>query len=106
MFSSRVSIANLNQRDASGQTALCKSALRGDVEEVERLLAAGCDANVKSVYEEDTPLHVAANFNVVRLLVEHGADIEASNKLGYLYYVILLFATKINFEQRNADFFS
>jgi hypothetical protein len=73
---------DINKYDKNGETALYRAAERGDTTEVERLLAAGADPNV-SDFSQLTALHVAKTFEVVRLLVDHGADIDALTKNRY-----------------------
>lgn len=56
------------------------AAQRGDVREIERLLASGgADVNAKTEHVEATPLHIAAvlgQIDVVRLLIERGARVD------------------------------
>ena len=79
--------------DADGWTALHLAAKKGDVSEVERLLAAGANVDARTtrrflgVGRNSTPLIVATRFNqfdIMRLLVDHGADIEARDDRGYV----------------------
>jgi ankyrin repeat protein len=63
-------------------TPLHLAALRGNVEEVERLLKSGADPNVRDVFYR-TPLHYAAARNhkaVAELLLKHGADLNAKDE--------------------------
>ncbi len=77
--------------DANGWNALHHAAKKGDVIEVERLLAAGANANGRTMASlkfprNSTPLMVATRYkhiDVMRLLIDRGADIEARNDDGY-----------------------
>jgi len=63
---------------------LVEAVRRGDVQEVERLLAAGADPNVKDL-DGKTPLHYAAErcrADLAELLLKHGADPNAKNVRG------------------------
>ncbi|XP_072178814.1 leucine-rich repeat serine/threonine-protein kinase 1-like [Diadema setosum] len=77
----------INEADSYGRTALhavCAAEVLEKEESVECvriLLEAGADPNVgaKEIYSKYTPLHVAAKdgkLQMVRLLVEYGADLE------------------------------
>ena len=75
--------------DTDGWTALHRAAERGDVSEVERLLAAGANVDVRTsgrLFRDSTPLIMATackHFDVMRLLLDLGADIDACNDAGY-----------------------
>ncbi|CAI5484010.1 unnamed protein product [Closterium sp. Yama58-4] len=65
---------------------LCHAVKRGMVEYLERLLSFGLDPN-EADHDLRTPLHVAAaegSVVLVRLLLEHGADAWARDRLGNL----------------------
>jgi ankyrin repeat protein len=65
-------------------TPLHLAALRGDAEEVERLLNGGADPNVRDVFGR-TPLHYAAARNhkaAAELLLSRGADPNAKDESG------------------------
>ncbi|MFZ8841947.1 MAG: ankyrin repeat domain-containing protein, partial [Pyrobaculum sp.] len=65
-------------------TPLHLAALRGSVEEVERLLNSGADPNVRDVFGR-TPLHYASARNhkaAAELLLKHGADPNARDEDG------------------------
>jgi ankyrin repeat protein len=76
--------ANPNARNAAGATPLHWAV--PDAAKVKLLLAAGADANAKSTNLQRTPLLVAASYpgsrEVLRLLLEHGADIHAKDRAG------------------------
>ena len=79
--------------DADGWTALHYAAEKGDMAEVERLLAAGANVDARTTAtfarwtaRNSTPLVVATfhkRFDVLRSLVDRGADIDARNDHGY-----------------------
>jgi N-acyl-D-amino-acid deacylase len=76
--------ANPNLRNASGATPLHWAV--PDAAKAKLLLAAGADANARSTNLQRTPLLVAASYpgstEVLRLLLEHGADIHARDRSG------------------------
>jgi hypothetical protein len=72
--------AELNVGNKYGFTPVFIAATHGYIEILERLLKAGADANYcdPNDYCEHPPLHMACNrghFAAVRLLVEHGAEV-------------------------------
>ena len=75
--------------NTDGWTALHRAASEGDISEVERLLAAGANVEARTtakVPRSSTPLIVATQskrFDVMRLLLDHGADIGACDDHGY-----------------------
>ena len=79
----RMSLANANQRDKNGRTALHRAASDGDIASVKQLLTVGTDVNAKSAY--GTALHFACeqgSLEIVQLLVAAGADIDAQDGEG------------------------
>jgi ankyrin repeat protein len=70
-----------NLEAAEGSTALHFAAAGGDWFEVERLLRAGYDINAKNG-EGQTPLHMAMDSEVARLLLESGAHVDAQDEEG------------------------
>ena len=76
--------ANPNSRNTAGATALHWAV--PDAAKVRLLLAAGADANARSTNFQRTPLLVAASYpgstEVLRLLLEHGADMHAKDRGG------------------------
>ena len=87
--------------DANGWTALHLVACKGDVDEVERLLAAGANVDARTTTNfgqrsarNSTPLIMAArfyHFDVMRLLLDRGADIDACDNEGYGNEALCLF---------------
>ena len=75
--------------DADGCIALHRAVEKGDVDKVERLLAAGANVDARTTRgfaSNCTPLIVATQqnrFDVMRLLLERGVDIEACDGAGY-----------------------
>lgn len=72
--------AELNAGDKYGATPVFTAATHGSIEVLERLLQAGADPNYcdPNDYSEHPPLHMACNrkhFEAVKLLVQHGADV-------------------------------
>ncbi|KAF9402430.1 hypothetical protein BGX21_010132 [Mortierella sp. AD011] len=80
---------NVNSIDGLGNTALHYAARQGSKDCMEILLHFdGLDVNVADRLERDTPLHKAAAYGdpdkaleMVQLLVNHGASLNAVNKL-------------------------
>ena len=76
--------ANPNARNAAGATALMWAI--PDLAKVKQLVAAGADVNARSTNLLRTPLLIAASYpgsvEVLRLLVDHGADIHAKDRNG------------------------
>src|SRR3989338_10363044 len=65
-------------------TPLMNAIEKGDIKEIERLLASGADVNERR-FDNYTPLHVAAFYsqaNVAALLIEKGADVNAKDNYG------------------------
>ena len=63
---------------------LCAAAGRGDVEGLERMIAAGADLDAGD-YDGRTPLHLAAaegHLDIVRYLISARADINAIDRWG------------------------
>ena len=75
---------DVNERDKTELTLLARSAMAGDVESVKYLLGQDADPDLPNG-DANTPQHVAAFFGqveVVKILVENGADVNARNDLG------------------------
>lgn len=73
--------------DKDGFTLLCRAVHYGRSDIVELLLKAGADPSKPCRDSEDTPLHIAVNFNfkkVQDLLLDHNANEKKLNKKGLL----------------------
>jgi ankyrin repeat protein len=76
---------DVSAADAEGVTALHFAAMRGSVEFVKALLAAGASPNAKATDEGVTPLHVAAKrapAGVIEALLAAGATLDAADDRG------------------------
>ncbi len=72
----------LNDRDPRQQnTPLHEAANRGRTEIVSYLLSKGADPNAQNVSGE-TPLHMAANMEIARLMIKAGANVNAEDNDG------------------------
>ena len=72
-------------RDPAKDKELLKAAQNGDVSAVKKLLAGGADITCQDEEWAGTPLHWAAfkgHSKVVSLLLDKGADVNATNKDG------------------------
>eukprot|EP00095_Tigriopus_kingsejongensis_P007825 maker-scaffold204_size260821-snap-gene-1.42 protein:Tk07825 transcript:maker-scaffold204_size260821-snap-gene-1.42-mRNA-1 annotation:"transient receptor potential channel pyrexia" len=79
--------ANVDARNARGQSALHLAALAQSPETVELLLKSGANAN-SGDYDCRTPLHSAIvkgsrSYECVRLLLDGGADVNHKDRFGY-----------------------
>lgn len=73
-------------RNLLGEPVIFSAAHNGDIEALEILLAAGAEVNSLGEHR-NTPLHEAlqaAEFDAARLLIRHGADLNAKNDEGKL----------------------
>jgi ankyrin repeat protein len=66
MKQQRVTIGSPNYQDPFGNTLLHGAVISGNIDDVERLLAAGADPNIAN-RDGRTPLHAAAIFGHWRL---------------------------------------
>jgi ankyrin repeat protein len=73
--------ANLNAANNRGGSALWLAAKNGREDFVELLARAGADVN-KADNKGDAPLSVAANTNIATMLIERGANVNATNTRG------------------------
>ena len=82
-FLSSVAVAaDVNAKDADGNTALHKAVTFNQMDVVERLVAEGADVNVRNE-KGWTPLHLAATFkrvDIARFLLENGANTSDKGK--------------------------
>lgn len=77
--------AEPNLPDGAGEPALFLAARTGAIEAVEALLAGGAAVDRREPVHEQTALHVAAregHADTSRLLVSHGADVNAQTRRG------------------------
>ncbi|WKT54221.1 hypothetical protein QSH57_004805 [Fusarium oxysporum f. sp. vasinfectum] len=80
------STVSIDTPDSLGRTTLSAAAWRGDATSVRTLLAYGASPNICTP-TEISPLHRAIegrSYECVRLLIEHGADVNHENKRGRL----------------------
>ncbi len=93
MSASTTTNADINAVDKYGETALHRAAVKGDVKEVERLLASGANVDARTKYEKSmSPLHFASqhgHLDVVRALLKGGADIDARDGTRYVPFICL-----------------
>ena len=86
--------ADPNTARLTGETAIMTAARTGNLEAVKALLAFGPDLNRRETRREQTALMWAVEQihpQIVRLLIEHGADVNARSKRGF---TPLLFAAE------------
>jgi hypothetical protein len=73
--------AKVNTPDRYGETALMVAALREDLTAVRQLLAAGAAVNAQDA-NGLTALFSAGNVDIAKVLIEHGADVNATSRQG------------------------
>ncbi len=79
--------ANPNISDLTGETPLMACAHTGSVDAVKLMIARGADVNAKETQREQTVLMLAVagkHSEVVRVLVDHGADVNARSRISSL----------------------
>jgi uncharacterized protein len=89
--------ANPNTRIATGETPIMTCASSGSTDAVRMLIARGADVNAKEPSQSQTALMWAAaerHPNVLRTLVDAGADLQARTKKGF---------TALHFAAREGD---
>lgn len=77
--------ANPEHQSTTGRRPVHCAALSSNIAALKRLLDAGCDVNARDSIMGDTPLHVACARccdDVIAVLVQHGADVNAANHAG------------------------
>lgn len=83
-------------RDRQGRTPLHTAALRGDLAEIERLIAAGADPSVGD-NNGFTPLHLAAQegqTDAARALLNGGAEVDKRNGFGNTALFVAVFNSR------------
>jgi ankyrin repeat protein len=70
--------ANVNSRDADGNTLLMQAAVYSTAAEIEFLLAHGADVNAVNNTGHPALMRAMPELAKIKLLVEHGADINAA----------------------------
>ena len=76
------STKDLDAVDSRGRTCVSWAAARGDDKVLKTLLKYGADPNIQDG-QGSSPLHHASNVACISLLVEFGANIDASNSFGH-----------------------
>lgn len=79
-------IAALNEQDARGWTRLHQACYRGDVNDVQGLLANGAKVTVRSYDEGETPFHVATRrypYKLIPLFIREGINPNLQDLKGY-----------------------
>ena len=90
--------ANINARNSSGATPLYFATKDFDLSQ--RLIAKGADVNLRA-FGDYTPLHNAAfsgGLKAARLLIDHGADLNAHGAQGTVLHEIIYYRTPANEE--------
>ncbi|MFJ9907925.1 ankyrin repeat domain-containing protein [Streptomyces sp. NPDC101152] len=89
-------MSNRDARDRQGRTPLHIAALRGDVSEVEQLIASGADPSAADS-NGFTPLHLAAqegHVGVAQVLLDSGAEVDRKNRFGNTALSVAVFNSR------------
>ncbi|KAL3858016.1 hypothetical protein ACJMK2_012632 [Sinanodonta woodiana] len=123
---------DVNKRDNSGKCLLHKAIKRGDEFSASFLINNGCNVNLATHLDKESPLHMVACFNpevtsaevlrgmarIAKLLLDHGSDCNAQDAVGntpihcavicknQAVFSVLLQYGKLNLELKNADGFT
>jgi ankyrin repeat protein len=71
-----------NIKDNRGNTPLMYAAVVGSEAMMKRLIEAGADVNGKNAFDATALVWCGGNLNRIRILVEHGADVNVRTKQG------------------------
>ena len=71
---------HINKQGAGGSTPLMYAALYGDMDSARQLLKGGADANIQNEAGATALMWATDNLEMVSLLVEHGADVNAKSR--------------------------
>jgi ankyrin repeat protein len=80
--------AEVNTRDARGNTPLMYASASGSLDMMRQLLTAGADVKAKNNFESTALMWCSSNLEKVRLLIDKGADVNAHSKQGRTPLVI------------------
>src|SRR5689334_17597397 len=89
-------MSNHNVRDRQGRTPLHTAALRGDLAEVEQLIAADAEPSAAD-NNGFTPLHLAAqegHTGAVQALLDAGAEVDRRNRFGNTALFVTVFNSR------------
>lgn len=81
---SQASKEHLEERDASGATALMRATRANDVEAAKKLIEAGADVNAKDDIQDSPYLYAGArgHLEILNMTLAHGADLKSTNRYG------------------------
>ena len=89
-------MSNHDVRDWQGWTPLHAAALRGDLAEIDQLIAAGADPSTAD-NKGFTPLHLAAQegrAGAARALLDSGAEVDRRNRFGNTPLFVAVFNSR------------
>ena len=74
--------ADVNVKDAHGETPLMYAAIVGSLDAMKFLIEKGADVNVQNNFGSTALIWSATDLAKVRLLIDHGANVNAATKRG------------------------